>query len=85
MSVTLRELGLTYPEGYYVTDLFDGVDYGIAVRPDKRFKVDVNPSGIVLVRCGVNAASPKSGRRKLQGSFVPFRSPAAFRFGGGFL
>ena len=52
MSVTLRELGLGFPGGYAVTDLFDNVHYG-TVLPDKRFKVDVNPSGVVLVRCEV--------------------------------
>ncbi|KAF2355717.1 Glycoside hydrolase family 27 [Trinorchestia longiramus] len=50
VSVTLAELGLTYPGGYSITDLFDGVNYGV-VEPSKRFKVDVNPSGVVLVRC----------------------------------
>ena len=38
MSVTLRELGLTYSLGYNIADLFDGVNYGV-VLPDKRFKV----------------------------------------------
>ncbi|XP_069987902.1 alpha-N-acetylgalactosaminidase isoform X2 [Penaeus vannamei] len=52
VSVTLRELGLAFPGGYAITDLFDGVQYG-TVLPDKRFKVDVNPSGVVLVRCEV--------------------------------
>ncbi|XP_071512172.1 alpha-N-acetylgalactosaminidase-like isoform X5 [Panulirus ornatus] len=52
VSVTLRELGLAFPGGYAITDLFDGVHYG-TVLPDKRFKVDVNPSGVVLVRCEV--------------------------------
>ncbi|XP_037787232.1 alpha-N-acetylgalactosaminidase-like [Penaeus monodon] len=52
VSVTLRELGLAFPGGYVITDLFDGVQYG-TVLPDKRFKVDVNPSGVVLVRCEV--------------------------------
>lgn len=52
VSVTLRELGLSYPGGYSITDLFDNVHYG-TVSPDKRFKVDVNPSGVVLVRCDI--------------------------------
>nr|XP_053645018.1 alpha-N-acetylgalactosaminidase-like isoform X1 [Cherax quadricarinatus] len=50
VSVTLRELGLDFTGGYSITDVFDGVHYG-TVLPDKRFKVDVNPSGVVLVRC----------------------------------
>lgn len=50
--MTLRELGLSFPGGYGITDLFDDVFYG-TVSPDKRFKVDVNPSGVVLVRCEV--------------------------------
>jgi hypothetical protein len=42
--VTLRELGLDHVEGYHITDLYDDYDYGI-VTPERRFKVDVNPSG----------------------------------------
>ena len=44
MSVTLRELGLDHTEGYHIMDLYDNYDYGI-VTPERRFKVDVNPSG----------------------------------------
>ena len=44
VSVTLRELGLDHTEGYHITDLYDNYDYGI-VTPERRFKVDVNPSG----------------------------------------
>jgi len=44
VSVTLRELGLDHPDGYHITDLYDDYDYGI-VTPERRFKVDVNPSG----------------------------------------
>ena len=46
--MTLAELGLTYSAGYTITDLFDNVNYG-HVLPDKRFKVDVNPSGTAHV------------------------------------
>ena len=44
MSVTLRELGLDHSDGYHIMDLYDNYDYGI-VTPERRFKVDVNPSG----------------------------------------
>ena len=44
VSVTLRELGLDHTDGYHITDLYDNYDYGI-VTPERRFKVDVNPSG----------------------------------------
>lgn len=44
VSVTLKELGLDHKDGYHITDLYDDYDYGI-VTPDRRFKVDVNPSG----------------------------------------
>ncbi len=44
VSVTLKELGLDHPDGYHITDLYDDYDYGV-VTPDRRFKVDVNPSG----------------------------------------
>jgi len=45
--VTLKELGLDHPQGYHITDLYDDYDYGV-VTPDRRFKVDVNPSGSEL-------------------------------------
>jgi hypothetical protein len=44
VSVTLKELGLDHVTGYHITDLYDDYDYGI-VTPERRFKVDVNPSG----------------------------------------
>ena len=44
VSVTLRELGLDHTDGYHIMDLYDNYDYGI-VTPERRFKVDVNPSG----------------------------------------
>ena len=44
ISVTLKELGLDNPAGYHIEDLYDDHVYGI-VTPDRRFKVDVNPSG----------------------------------------
>ena len=44
VSVTLKELGLDHKQGYHITDLYDDYDYGI-VTPERRFKVDVNPSG----------------------------------------
>jgi len=59
VSVTLSELGLTSPSGYHVTDVFDEVSYG-AVDAKQRFTVDVNPSGVVMVRCDV--ISPQGGR-----------------------
>lgn len=42
--MTLNELGLDHKVGYHITDLYDDYDYGI-VTPERRFKVDVNPSG----------------------------------------
>jgi hypothetical protein len=47
VSVTLKELGLDNPTGYHIEDLYDDHVYGI-VTPDRRFKVDVNPSGSEL-------------------------------------
>ena len=44
VSVTLKELGLDNPTGYHIEDLYDEHVYGV-VTPDRRFKVDVNPSG----------------------------------------
>ncbi|KAG0722260.1 Alpha-N-acetylgalactosaminidase [Chionoecetes opilio] len=76
ISVTLRELGLANPEGYSIRDLFDGVHYG-TVMPDKRFKVDVNPSGVVLVRCEVakHALAVGSLHLRSQPTDRTFRNP----------
>ena len=46
----MKELGLDNPTGYYIEDLYDEHVYGI-VTPDRRFKVDVNPSGSELLSC----------------------------------
>jgi alpha-N-acetylgalactosaminidase len=53
VSVTLKELGLDNPNGYHIEDLYDDHVYGV-VTPDRRFKVDVNPSGsVVMIRCDI--------------------------------
>ena len=60
--MTLRELGLDHTEGYHITDLYDDYDYGI-VTPERRFKVDVNPSGsesaIFIVFVWIKNVKPK--------------------------
>jgi len=49
----LKELGLDNPTGYHIEDLYDEHVYGV-VTPDRRFKVDVNPSGsVVIIRCDI--------------------------------
>merc|ERR1719350_737479 len=63
VSVTLKELGLDNPTGYHIEDLYDEHVYGV-VTPDRRFKVDVNPSGsVVMIRCDI-----KKGKQPLQQS-----------------
>lgn len=52
VSITIKELGMTNPAGYHVEDLFASQSYGILFAAD-RLKVDVNPSGVVMVRCRV--------------------------------
>lgn len=66
VSVTLRELGLDNTDGYHISDLYDNYDYGI-VTPERRFKVDVNPSGskFFLIRilnylCFFKCTDPRS-------------------------
>lgn len=59
VSVTLKELGLDNPSGYHIQDLFDNHNYG-TVTPDRRFKVDVNPSGsVVMIRCDITKAKTR--------------------------
>jgi alpha-N-acetylgalactosaminidase len=59
VSVTLKELGLDHVTGYHITDLYDDYDYGI-VTPERRFKVDVNPSGsVVMIRADLYKGSKR--------------------------
>lgn len=61
VSVTLRELGLDHVDGYHITDLYDNYDYGI-VTPERRFKVDVNPSGsVVMIRADIHKGKLRLG------------------------
>ncbi|KAG5324657.1 NAGAB acetylgalactosaminidase, partial [Acromyrmex heyeri] len=53
VSVTLKELGLQYPAGYRVEDLYEDVDYHV-LTPQTKIKVKVNPSGVVILRCNLN-------------------------------
>jgi len=80
VSVTLKELGLDNPTGYHIEDLYDEHVYGV-VTPDRRFKVDVNPSGsVVMIRCDI-----KKGKQPVQQS--PNKPPwdAAPRNADGFV
>jgi len=63
VSVTLKELGLDNVAGYHIEDLYDEHIYGV-VTPDRRFKVDVNPSGsVVMIRCDI--VKGKNSQNKL--------------------
>ena len=55
MSFTPSELGLTYPGGYIVTEVFEGTGIGI-VAPDYVLDVSVNPNGVQLLRFELNTA-----------------------------
>jgi len=50
VSTTLRHLGLHLSSGYQVVELFDGLDLGVR-RPDDLLSFNVNPSGVVMVKC----------------------------------
>ena len=54
VSVTIHELGMLNSAGYRTEDVFAGQSYGV-LFPADRLKVDVNPSGVVLVRCSAVA------------------------------
>ncbi|KAK2717676.1 alpha-N-acetylgalactosaminidase-like isoform X2 [Artemia franciscana] len=49
VSVGLKELGLNHEKGYKVLELFDKKDLGVK-DPVDRVKVDVNPTGVVLLK-----------------------------------
>ena len=55
MSFTPSELGLTYPGGYIVTEVFEGTGLAVAA-PDYTIEVSVNPNGVQLVRLELNVA-----------------------------
>jgi len=50
VSITLRELGLDSAYGYQVQELFDGLNLGVR-RPGDLLSLNVNPSGVVMVKC----------------------------------
>ncbi|XP_064481595.1 alpha-N-acetylgalactosaminidase-like [Ornithodoros turicata] len=49
VGVRLRFLGLRYPKGYRVTDLFENKLVGVH-RPDDHIVVRVNPTGVVMLK-----------------------------------
>ncbi|XP_067126183.1 alpha-N-acetylgalactosaminidase [Centruroides vittatus] len=49
LSVTFKEVGLTFYNGYHVKDLFDGKDYGF-IQPHDSFKISIKPTAIVMIR-----------------------------------
>ncbi|XP_023241723.1 alpha-N-acetylgalactosaminidase-like isoform X2 [Centruroides sculpturatus] len=49
LSITFKEVGLTFYNGYHVKDLFDGKDYGF-IQPHDNFKISIKPTAIVMVR-----------------------------------
>ncbi|GLG93367.1 hypothetical protein R5R35_013776 [Gryllus longicercus] len=61
IAVTLRELGLSYPGGYSVEDLYEDVNYGV-LTPQTKIKVKVNPSGVVILRADVQPQYEHSSR-----------------------
>jgi len=52
VSVILQELGLTYPKGYKVTELFDNRVVGIMTKSDT-IRVSINPTGVVIIRANL--------------------------------
>lgn len=52
VPLTLENLGMKSPKGYWVEDLFE-FEVGSLVMPSDSFTVTVNPSGVVMLRCSV--------------------------------
>nr|CAD7407900.1 unnamed protein product [Timema cristinae] len=69
VAVTLRELGLSYPGGYNVEDLYEDVNYGV-LTPQTKIKVKVNPSGVVILRADIQPQFEVS--RQLQTPYDPY-------------
>jgi len=49
----LQDLGLDYSSGYIIKDLYDKTHYG-TLYPHSNLTVEVNPSGVVMLRAKVN-------------------------------
>ncbi|KAK7080045.1 hypothetical protein SK128_014487 [Halocaridina rubra] len=52
VTITPKDLGMTYADGYTVTDLFANSTIG-KFTPDQHFYVRVNPTGVVMLRCNI--------------------------------
>jgi len=69
VSMALSTLGLNHPAGYAATDVFAGKSLG-HLKPQDTLTIDVNPTGIVLVRFNILPGSKGKGETNaLQGSF----------------
>ncbi|XP_043244616.1 alpha-N-acetylgalactosaminidase-like isoform X3 [Amphibalanus amphitrite] len=81
VSVTIHELGMLNAAGYRTEDVFAGQSYGV-LYPADRLKVDVNPSGVVLVRCSAVPARAfgRPPQQQLQRGGRPFFTTTRPRF-----
>lgn len=68
VAVSLKDLGLTFPGGYHIKDLYENQDYGV-VSPDTIFKANVNPTGVVMVRADVARSRSRSKAARNLGRF----------------
>ncbi|XP_046438281.1 alpha-N-acetylgalactosaminidase-like [Daphnia pulex] len=57
VTVPLRELGLDSGDGYHVRELNEHKDVGI-ISPDQAIQVDVNPSGVAMLKCTIIRVPP---------------------------
>lgn len=62
-SKPLKAYNLTVDSGYLITDLFSNREYGL-FRPDDVLSFNVNPSGVVMFKATLAAASEKSLKDK---------------------
>lgn len=52
VTFTLKSLGMTSADGYFVEDLFEDV-VGVSVMPSDPITISVNPSGVVMLKCSL--------------------------------
>ncbi|KAI9556960.1 hypothetical protein GHT06_016754 [Daphnia sinensis] len=57
VTAPLRDLGLDSEEGYHVRELNDHKDIGFLSK-DQAIRVDVNPSGVVMLKCTIQRVPP---------------------------
>lgn len=64
--MSLASIGLNFELGYNFTDLFEDTITEKTLLPKDYLAVNVNPSGVVMLKATINEPSPDDARSKLR-------------------